>query len=346
MGRKKAVIVGINYPGTSHELRGCINDATAMRMMLKEHFGFTEPKNVRMLTDASATTANILERMEWLVEDAQPGDVLFFHYSGHGSQMVSTNYDDDNEPDNYDEIICPIDLNWRDKVIRDDDFKRIFDKLPEGVNLTVILDCCHSGSGMDQEHQYQPLGPAEARSLGQPYGSPNRNRFIPMPSDIANRGIGLDLTPKPRSVQSRDIDKTGLLISGCQSNQTSADAWIDSKFMGAATFFIIDTLKRNKYSMTYKELVDEVNNVLRDRGYTQRPELNGSMKLFGDGFLESIGTPPPVVPVETPEPEPEPEPVETETPEPQPEPEPEPQPVKLSWWQAFLLMLFGRSKKK
>lgn len=285
MANKRALLVGINaYP--SAPLRGCVNDVTLVSEILTKHFGF-DTKEKRMLTDASATTANILERLEWLVGGAQPGDVLFFHYSGHGSQMIDSKYDTDEEPDGLDEIICPVDLNWRDKVINDDQLKAVFDKVPAGVNLTVVLDCCHSGSGMDHTNQYQPLGAGLAREFGP--DSPNRSRLLPMPADIANRGLGLELKPRDRVVQSRNIDQTGLMISGCQSTQTSADAWIDNRYIGAATHALTSLLAAHNYDVTYKQLVEEMNNFMVGHNFTQRPELNGSVALFEEKFLQPMG---------------------------------------------------------
>jgi len=281
---KKALLVGINYPGTQHSLRGCVNDVLAVSEMLTKRYGF-KTNEKRMLTDKSATTANILERLEWLVAGAQPGDILFFHYSGHGSQMIDSKYDEDIEPDGLDEIICPVDLDWRKKVIKDDDLKRIFDKVPEGVNLTVVLDCCHSGSALDQQYQYQPLGEA-ARAIAAE--SPNRERRLPMPVDIANRGIGLDLVPRSRAVQSKDVNQTGLLISGCQSHQTSADAWLHTKYMGACTYYMLEVLKEHNYDISYKKLVDAVNQKMVQYGYSQRPECNGNVALMKGKFLGKL----------------------------------------------------------
>lgn len=285
MGNKRALLVGINYPGTDHALRGCVNDVMRMNDVIVNHYGFTDPNNRRILTDASATTANILERLEWLVQGAKAGDVLFFHYSGHGSQLANKDYTTDNEPDGLDEIICPVDLNWRDKVIRDDQMKAIFDKVPAGVNLTVILDCCHSGGGLDQANQYQ------TREFGPPadLDTPNRERRLVMPYDIANRVIGLDVEVRPRAVQSRNVDKVGLLLSGCRADQTSADAWIANKYIGAATFYITDTLERHNWNVDYKTLIDDSGAALKKFGYSQRPELNGSGTLFNQKFLQPLG---------------------------------------------------------
>ncbi|PWA94199.1 zinc finger, LSD1-type, Caspase-like domain protein [Artemisia annua] len=48
-GRKKAVIVGVSYKNTRHELKGCINDAMFMKHLLMTKFWFTEDQIV-MLT--------------------------------------------------------------------------------------------------------------------------------------------------------------------------------------------------------------------------------------------------------------------------------------------------------
>ncbi len=285
--KKKALLVGINYPGTNHALRGCVNDVEMVSEMLTREFGFTT-KEKRMLTDNSATTANILERLNWLVDGAEKGDYLHFHYSGHGSQCIDSKYDTDDEPDGLDEILCPVDLNWRDKVITDDMLKAIFDKVPEGVHLSIVLDCCHSGSGVDHVTQYQPHGvAARAKEFGP--DSPNRSRLLPMPADIANRGMGLKL--KPRERQATHENKEGLLVSGCQSHQTSADAWINNMYCGAATFAFLKTLEDNNYDISYKEMVDAMNNFMIDHGFTQRPELNGYEGLFNTKVLGGKGTP-------------------------------------------------------
>ena len=55
-------------------------------------FGFPA-QSVRTLTDdqkdptRQPTKANILRDIKWLAEGAQPGDSLFFHFSGHGSSV-------------------------------------------------------------------------------------------------------------------------------------------------------------------------------------------------------------------------------------------------------------------
>ena len=274
MSKRKALLVGINeYEGSP--LQGCVNDVIRMNQIITHYFGFTTNSDKRMLVDRSATTANILDRLEWLVDDAQSGDVLLFHYSGHGSQMVDTDYDLGIEPDGMDEIICPVDLDWRSKVVKDDDFARIFAKVPDDVNLTVILDCCHSGQGL--------------RDLSE---SPNRVRALDVPTDILNRVYGAGVSVKTRGLYvNRDVhtieDQKGVLLSGCRSNQTSADAWIQTerKFMGAFTHYLTKTLQMNNWDMTYEDLAVETNTLLSREGYDQRPEFNGPSAYINRKFL-------------------------------------------------------------
>jgi hypothetical protein len=85
--RKLALLVGINqYP--SQPLQGCVNDMELQRQLLIHRFGFN-PKDIYTLTDEKATRSGILEAFkEHLIRQAKPGDVVVYHYSGHGSRVL------------------------------------------------------------------------------------------------------------------------------------------------------------------------------------------------------------------------------------------------------------------
>ena len=274
---KRALIVGINYVGTGHPLKGCINDAHNMHRLVLDDLGFSQTKLV--LEDA-ATTEGILSGLHWLVDGVKPGDVILFHFSGHGSQVRSNI-----EPDGLDEIICPIDLDWKTKVIKDDQFKQIFSTVPNGVNVTVILDCCHSGSGMDQDqtlftqtrvqlHQEQPLVEKEGR-------------FLPMPADIQHE-IDTEHLEIREFKTSRDVNRSALLIAGCLPHQTSADAFIDGQFQGAATYALRNALTEGK--KTYREIAQHMTEYMEAARFSQRPQLDGHPSLYDQFFLQPWGT--------------------------------------------------------
>jgi len=77
---KYAYIVGIsNYEGTANDLNYCDDDAQAMRQWLQGE-GFT----CRVDLDLSASAQSIIDGLQWLIDNAAPGDEIAFCYSGHG----------------------------------------------------------------------------------------------------------------------------------------------------------------------------------------------------------------------------------------------------------------------
>eukprot|EP00052_Salpingoeca_macrocollata_P004955 m.44569 g.44569 ORF g.44569 m.44569 type:complete len:428 (-) comp14567_c0_seq1:79-1362(-) len=155
---KRALLVGCNYPGTDAQLRGCINDVMSIHSMLTRYKGF-DASNIKIMIDTDnryerPTGRNIKRALTELITSGQPGDILVFHFSGHGTQIPAEGPDP--EEDGKDEAICPTDLN----IIVDDDLRAIVEKLPSGVELTVITDCCHSGGMLDHDKLEIQIGGA------------------------------------------------------------------------------------------------------------------------------------------------------------------------------------------
>jgi caspase domain-containing protein len=113
--------------------------------MLVLLYGF-ERSDIVTLTDQTATRAAILQTIDkHLVQPAAPGDVLFFYYAGHGSQVRNSL---SKEPDALDESLVPADSRTGARDIRDKELRVLFNQiLDRGARLTILLDNCHSGSG-------------------------------------------------------------------------------------------------------------------------------------------------------------------------------------------------------
>ena len=117
-------------------------------MLTSPAFGFS-PSNITIMIDTDKSTTqptgkNIKAALANMVKNAQPGDSLVFHFSGHGTQVPT---DDPKEEDGKDEAICPTDMN----LICDDDLRDLLSPLKPGVMFTFIADCCHSGSLLDHK---------------------------------------------------------------------------------------------------------------------------------------------------------------------------------------------------
>eukprot|EP00612_Vaucheria_litorea_P003337 CAMPEP_0171461466 /NCGR_PEP_ID=MMETSP0945-20130129/5903_1 /TAXON_ID=109269 /ORGANISM="Vaucheria litorea, Strain CCMP2940" /LENGTH=1068 /DNA_ID=CAMNT_0011987819 /DNA_START=86 /DNA_END=3292 /DNA_ORIENTATION=+ len=146
----RAVIIGINYVGQKGELRGCHNDVKMMKSYLLSN-GFTDtPETLCILCDDGIhpppVAANIRAAFRWLVEDAPAGFSLFLHYSGHGGSIPDDNGD---EADGMDETIIPLDFEKAGHIRDDEIHKILIAPLQDGVELTILMDCCHSGTIID-----------------------------------------------------------------------------------------------------------------------------------------------------------------------------------------------------
>jgi hypothetical protein len=252
---RKALLVGINdYAGDGNDLRGCVNDVTNMRNILKDFMGFTND-DIRVLLDARATKQNIMERLDWMVKNAKSGDYMVFHFSGHGSQVRDR--DGDELKDHLDEILCPADLSWDNGYILDDDLGKCFEGLPEGCLLEVFLDCCHSGDGTRD------------------FRNPHKARYLRAPLDIMLRHEGEEHKLKQtKSFKSRDRSTVRhILWAGCRSDQTSADAEIEGTYNGAFTYFFCKNFRDTQGRITRSNLIDKIRHSLSFTGYSQFPLL-------------------------------------------------------------------------
>ena len=146
---KRALCVGINdYPDSSMDLAGCVNDASDWRQVL-EGRGYL----VTSLLDAEATRQRMLDALDQLVSPASDGDALVFTFSGHGSWMPDADAD---EPDARDEMLCPHDVMQDHYVLDDDLHERV---RPEGGWCTPAGD-----RGLLSFRQRHPLCPGRART--------------------------------------------------------------------------------------------------------------------------------------------------------------------------------------
>ena len=142
--QKGASSPGASGRGTWTNLEGSLNDVQSIHQLLVTRFGFEE-KNIHILTQADATHDNILHAIQtYLADAASPGDISFFYYAGHGSQMKNSK---SWKSPKLDETTVPADSYKGTWDIRDKEYARAFMKvIKQGATLTAIFDSCHSGS--------------------------------------------------------------------------------------------------------------------------------------------------------------------------------------------------------
>ena len=148
---KKSLLIGINYTGSGHELRGCHSDVENMAEFLS-YRGYRREDQVILRDDLPGRNypshTNILAAMNWLV--STPGTTNFLHYSGHGGQEP-----DNNRTTGFDDTICPVDFERAGQINSTTLHQMLVSSLPPNSTLFVILDCCHSGSAVELPYVYR-----------------------------------------------------------------------------------------------------------------------------------------------------------------------------------------------
>ena len=139
---KKAVLIGINrYRIPGADLRGCVNDVKNMQSVLTRSYGF-KGDDITVLTDFAATKKGIESAIRKLVQGGRKGDVLLVHFSGTARTCPTTTAT--RPTTGTRSYVRPI--STRKNPMRDDWLRKTFDSMRAGVSLTVITDCCHSGT--------------------------------------------------------------------------------------------------------------------------------------------------------------------------------------------------------
>jgi hypothetical protein len=265
---KKALIVGINYYNSDHELKDCINDAYAIKKMLITYYGYPE-ESILMITDDTKSQVqpnrqNIISALWWLISDStdtkeyHPGGTyssginpskLFFHYSGHGLNIKNSSGSPITRMDNEKEAIIPIDYNTSG-LIYDFQLRHIIDNVNSRSSLTVVMDCCYSEDNLDLAYNVESSDSLIVR----------------------------------QAINSRDINETRgdvMMIASCLDNQTDSDGRNGN---GALTSAMVSICCGSTYSI--KDLLNGVAQNFKYNNLNQLPSISfGRKHSVDDQFI-------------------------------------------------------------
>jgi hypothetical protein len=303
---KRAVVVGVNnyatqFPNAKKDpnLRWCVNDANAFYHLLIEGFGF-DPRHTWCYTDARATRSNILSALSYTLSASEPGDVVCFYFSGHGTRRPALPGRPD--CDTWYEAIIPFSGDF----IADSTLLTLADTLnPSQVNFTVVLDSCHSGGMGDR------ADPALCRTVDLPdallQGMVRSLRTLipvgvclPTGSGALDGNVGnvragqggqVDLDENPDRTLVRQARST--LVAGCRFDQLS---WEHSDYgHGLLTQSFLDLVNQSNFTIDHTELLTRLAADIEKKlaakvrpnrpGVAQVPQLRGQMNRMEEAFL-------------------------------------------------------------
>jgi hypothetical protein len=287
---RKAVLCGINNYEYA-PLRGCINDVENIRRLLVEVFKF-QPQNIHTLKDDQVIKVNVFKEWQWLTCDAQTGDTLVFHFSGHGSHVPDQNGD---EQDLRDEISCLYDMDFNNPntYLSDDEWYEMVQTVKPETSLLIIKDTCHSGGstrflGVRGDNGKDKIILADIQQMKDHtldeviFETKVTNARFLVPPDVpaevwhtgGDRQARLGHVKETRLAQV--VSQTSLMA--CMETQTAADAYIAGDYNGAFTYHLCEILRQNQ-QLNSQQLIDAVGQQLQGR-YSQIPQHEGRTLAF------------------------------------------------------------------
>lgn len=228
--------------------------------------------------------SNILAAMDWLV--SEPECALFLHYSGHGGQVPDP---DGDRESGFDSTIVPVDFETHGQISSDTLHRHLVSMLPQNSSLFVVFDCCHSGSALELPWVYKAdedgninlmdnveagealMGEAQGLITGgftfQKLGAARnllagagdffaglRHEFS---SDEGRGGggrEGLQSSGDFAEDWARE-QRSVFMFSGCKDDQTSADAFIQGKHVGAMSDAFLRVMRHDvNWDFSYVEV--------------------------------------------------------------------------------------------
>jgi hypothetical protein len=282
---KRALIVAIGkYPAQSGwPSISSDNDVQLIKSALKIQ-GFNT-QNIAVVTNEQATKAGIVSAFNALINNSQAGDIVVFHFSGHGQQVTDTNGD---ELDGLDEALVPYDAGKTNlkgsgdlnNHLIDDELSILLGKLRTKVggkgDVLVFLDACHTGTGTRGMEEPEP--DAIYRGTNEIYVIPGYEKVNENKKQHADSTSYEEELPATRGAAT--ILSPILIMSACSAEQQNKEYRNEKGIgFGSLSYALSKVLTRNTTGMSYMAFFESVRNEmlpLMGRKHYQTPQIEGN----------------------------------------------------------------------
>ncbi|MEM9120696.1 MAG: caspase family protein [Cyanobacteria bacterium P01_F01_bin.56] len=294
-GRKYALLVGINqYPNAIGNLSGCLNDVRLQYELLVHRYGF-QPEDIVIVAEATLdlpakaiitppTRQAIIDAWRGHLGQAQPGDIVIFHYSGHGTFATEPN--PISYPDELDINVGPLEAapydNFDGKTGAIVPFDVFNDVNPGEANLilgstlfllsyglktdnvTIVLDSCFSGGGVRGNLVYRAI-------LETDDGKPIQASRVELDFQTALMAE-LGLSPSEAQNLRQRGNAKGVAMSASLANQLSAETTIAGFRSGIFTYLLTRYLWQSRSDRALEDVFLDLSRITK----SESDKLGGS----------------------------------------------------------------------
>ena len=313
-----ALLIGINFyfphrlpEGNCYKnLKGCVQDINHVETYLKNTFNLTPEQIIKLTATASdnpeqpqeppellPTYENIVNKFKEVTAKAQPQDLVYIHYSGHGGR-AKTIYEDIKGFGGLDEALVPTDIGQpNSRYLRDLELAKLLDDMVQKqLAVTVVFDSCHSGGATRDETKEEENIAARGSHFIDMTDRPKDSLVAP-PDEFAqisqnivtnSRGgtVADSLFPTPNGYT---------LIAACRDHELAYEKVFEgTERNGALTYFLLKALRQFGTEISAQELYDRISNFVNNEFKRQTPLLIGETErtFFGTETVKVSRTAP------------------------------------------------------
>jgi len=226
---------------------------------------------VNKLTDSKATKQAIKQAFEKLISITQADDIIYIHFSGHGTTAPDQPAPYGDENDGMDEAIVPFDYGYRDnksRLIIDDEINKWLSALKDRkpLSVTVTFDSCNSGT---------------ATRGGLKRGGPWLGKTV---KDIEKRNS--DTSASGLVENNKNPDTGFVYISASSPNEAAVETDTEPQ-MGVFTQALIKILDGAKPNTTYRDAFEKIKDTVTRSQGSQNPQIEGNQDnlLLGNSAI-------------------------------------------------------------
>ncbi|KAI1141532.1 hypothetical protein F5Y05DRAFT_264978 [Hypoxylon sp. FL0543] len=297
-----ALLIGIDfYPETSRSLKGCVRDVQGVEQHLRTRTGIdirkvtaspTEPKSSRPAEDAEhlPTYDNVVASLERITSNAAPGELVYIHYSGHGTTIPPESGLSDCPNTSTGELALVLLEGTQGtsiKCLRGSELALRLGKMVEKkLIVTLVLDCCFSGSVIrdDDSVRFYPydllVSTAHPHS---PWGS------LGLESDaVVSDARGASMR------QNWLVNPDGYcILAACGPTEEAREIEIAGQYNGMLSYFLIRSfVKRGGVGGRQQRIYAHLCARFREKYPWQKPMLYGNKRLrffeHADGGFDAM----------------------------------------------------------
>ena len=280
------LLVGIdNYPNV-RPLRGCINDVRAWANYLQERHTADDTLHLKVLIDEQATRNAVIDGFRTHLINAGASDRVLVVFCGHGSQQAVPREFRAIEPDRMNEtLVCwdsRLEGSWdlADKELG----KLIAEVAQKKPQITIVLDCCHSGSGVreivERGSDYIEIIDSNPRYIEPNYAQRPADSYL-VSAPTAPPFTKDSLATNRELTQFKWPNGPHTLLAACRNDEKAKECKINGKSHGIFSHFLLEALRQTTQSLTHQDLFKRTEALVKRFVSSQSPQLES---IYGDSI--------------------------------------------------------------